>query len=424
MNKKIKSILTIVVLGMAGGSIYCLPYLKYVFYDQMINTMHISGSQLGLMITVYSLACTVIQIPGGIISDRISSKLSIFWSLLITSGLTILYAFIPGSYGLSLVIWFLMAFTTIFLCWPAIMKTIRFLGEDIGGGTAYGIYYAINGLTGGLVNMIALHVYGSFTSTDTGFFWAVIVIAAFTLIIPFVLMVLLRDYKEPTAEPGAEKPKAADVKAALKNSTVWIISITLFCVYTVYIAVTYFNPYLTSQFGISESFSGNLTIIRQFLFMALAPITGLIADKLFHSTLKWFLVGLTLVFVTIAGILFLGDSGSLGLVITLTLITAFFMCGLYSVMYSIMGECNIPAKVAGTAISIVSVVAFLPDSIMHTLFGKLIDSYGSTGYHYIFILMMGMCVLSFVGITVLLARVKKMKQAPAPVAPIAAEPAK
>ena len=410
MNKKVKSIITIFVLGMAGGSIYCLPYLKYIFYDQMIQTMHISDAQLGLMISVYSLACTIIQIPGGIISDRVSSKLSIFWSLLITSGLTILYAFMPSNYGMSLAIWFGMAFTTIFLCWPAIMKTIRFLGEDIGGGTAYGKYYAVNGLTGGLVNMLALRVYGGFDSPDKGFFWAIIVIAAFTLIIPFVLMALLHDYKEPTAATAAEKPKAADVKAALMNPTVWIISMTLFFVYGVYISITYFNPYLTSVFGISESLSGNLSIVRQFLFMALAPLTGLVADKLFHSTLKWFRVGLVIVFAVIGGMYLMGSSASATLIMGLTLVTSFFMCGLYSVMFSIIGECNVPAKVAGTAISIVSVVAYIPDMFIHTMYGKFIDTYGKQGYSYIFIIMLVMCVLGFLGISYLVARKKNMEK--------------
>lgn len=410
MNKKIKSIITIFVLGMAGGAIYCLPYLKYVFYDQMIDTMHISDAQLGLMISAYSLACTIIQIPGGIISDRVSSKLSIFWSLLITSGLTILYAFMPSNYLLSLGIWFAMAFTTIFLCWPAIMKTIRFLGENIGGGTAYGIYYAVNGLTGGLINMLALHVYGRFASKDTGFFWAVIVIAAFTLVIPFILMFLLRDYKEPSAASPAEKPKAADVKAALMNPTVWIISLTLFFVYGVYISVTYFNPYLTSVFGVSESFSGNLTIIRQFLFMALAPLTGLVADKLFHSTLKWFRVGLVLVFLTIGAIFIFGNSVSVSIMISLTLLASFFMCGLYSVMFSIIGECHVPAKVAGTAISIVSVVAYIPDMFIHTMYGNFIDRFGKHGYSYIFIIILVMCALGFLGIAYLAGRIKRLSK--------------
>lgn len=31
---KLKNILTLIVLGMCGGTIFLLPYLKYVFYNQ------------------------------------------------------------------------------------------------------------------------------------------------------------------------------------------------------------------------------------------------------------------------------------------------------------------------------------------------------------------------------------------------------
>ena len=56
MNIKFSNILTIIVLGMAGGAIYCLPYLKYVFYDQMLLNMGITDSQCGLLMTVYAIA--------------------------------------------------------------------------------------------------------------------------------------------------------------------------------------------------------------------------------------------------------------------------------------------------------------------------------------------------------------------------------
>lgn len=106
----------------------------------------------------------------------------------------------------------------------------------------------------------------------------------------------------------------------------------------------------------------------------------------------------------------MGSSASATLIMGLTLVTSFFMCGLYSVMFSIIGECNVPAKVAGTAISIVSVVAYIPDMFIHTMYGKFIDTYGKQGYSYIFIIMLVMCVLGFLGISYLVARKKNMEK--------------
>lgn len=51
MNSKLRKYLTIIALGLAGGSIYFLPYIKYVFYDAQISTMGITNTQSGLMLT-------------------------------------------------------------------------------------------------------------------------------------------------------------------------------------------------------------------------------------------------------------------------------------------------------------------------------------------------------------------------------------
>ncbi|MFS0780263.1 MFS transporter [Bacillus sp. 1P06AnD] len=408
MKSKHRDLLTIIFLGMAGGSIFTLPYLKYVFYEQMLDAMHISGQQIGMMITVFAIACTINQIPGGIISDRISSRKTILWSLFTTCILIVAFAFTFTTYFAALIIWFLLAFTTIFLCWPAVTKTVRAHSKEIGSGTAFGIYHAVCGLTGAIINLIALHVYSLFPSPEQGFLYALIVLASYTIIIMFALTYLLRDEREGKGNvcPG-EQVRLADVKNVLASPTIWLISSILFCTYTIYIAVTYFNPYLIQTFHITEKLSGNLTIIRLYVFTMLAPISGMLADRLFHSTLRWFIVGLGAVFMAVGSIYLFESTLSAPVAIALTLIAALFMVGLYCIMYSIINECRIPDNVSGTAIGIISVFAFLPDLIAHTLFGKLIDMYGTGGYHYIFMIMLILSVVTCSCTIILLRSVKK-----------------
>lgn len=38
-NEKARYWLSLLSLGFMGGTIYLLPYIRYVFYDQMIGTM-------------------------------------------------------------------------------------------------------------------------------------------------------------------------------------------------------------------------------------------------------------------------------------------------------------------------------------------------------------------------------------------------
>lgn len=65
-NDKARYWLSLLSLGFMGGTIYLLPYIRYVFYDQMIGTMSITDTQLGLLSTVYACVVSISAIPGGI----------------------------------------------------------------------------------------------------------------------------------------------------------------------------------------------------------------------------------------------------------------------------------------------------------------------------------------------------------------------
>lgn len=410
---KFKNILTLIVLGMCGGTIYLLPYLKYFFYNQMADATGLSGQQLGFLVTMYAVINLFVLLPGGILADRLSSKKCIFFSLLGTSALTVLYAFTYKSYAMSLVIWGALSFSTIFVAWSAIMKTVRGVGAQA-VGTAYSIYYASNGLTGAFGSFCVLWVYKALATGDqathhSAFFWAVIVVAILTAIVPFLLLYLLRDYRETTDQGEQNQlPTLKDSIAVLKMPSIWLIAVILFCTYSLYVGMTFFTPYLTYAFHVSDETSGTLTIIRSFIFMSLTPLTGLFADKIAKSTLRWFLIACPLVALPLAGVLWLGDAQSMKVaVIVLTMVAAFFVCSLYASMFSIVSECRIPMSIAGTAIGLVSIFSYTPDIVMQPLFGHFVDV---NQYSNIFLTLVVMALVSF-GVAAFLAWRNKRPEA-------------
>lgn len=74
MESKARKYLTIIALGLAGGSIYFIPYVKYVFYDAQIAAMGINNTQSGLLLTMYTIGNMVLYIPGGYLADKVSTK--------------------------------------------------------------------------------------------------------------------------------------------------------------------------------------------------------------------------------------------------------------------------------------------------------------------------------------------------------------
>ncbi|SHI42852.1 Nitrate/nitrite transporter NarK [Dethiosulfatibacter aminovorans DSM 17477] len=388
MNNTIKKYLTIFALSLSGGSIFMLPYIKYVFYDHQIEVMGITNQQSGLLLSMYAIGCMALYIPGGIIADRFSAKKCIFWSLTSTTVLALLYAF-TFNYQLSLVIWLLLAVTTCFVFWTALMKTLRMAGSDEEQGRIFGIYYAGNGITGAVVNSLALWASTKGADPRGSLFNAVMVMAAATAIAAVLIKIFLKDDKEDRAESDdSEKFDFGAVTTLIKNPIVWIFSLIIFCGYSLYSSTSYFTPYLTDVVGISPEQSGVFSIIRTYVFMLLAPIGGFLADKVFKSTSKWFMVAFTVLAILFWGVLRIPEGTNPTLISIITLLPGAFGLALYGILFSIIGEAKIPVTVTATAVGIASIIGYTPDLFMSAMFGTWLDKYGNGGYGYIFTFLM------------------------------------
>ncbi len=385
MNSKLKKYMTIIALGLAGGSIYFLPFVKYVFYDAQIAAMGISNTQSSLLLTMYSIGNTILYIPGGILADKISSKKALVVSLLSTAVLGLIYAF-TMNFVIAMIVWLGLSFSTAFVFWSALMKAVRLAGTEEEQGFTYGLYYACNGLSGALTNAIALQVY-KMAGGDMrgGFVRAVIAGCAVSAVAGILLLFLLDDKKEdPNAESDEPKFEIRDAGKLLKKPVVWFTSIAIMCAYGYYSCMSYFTPYLTEVVGASVEGSGLITIIRTYLLLLLAPVGGILADKVFKSTCKWLTVAFLLLAASFAVVMALPSSISVTVAMLYTLIPGAICTMMYSVVFSVVSEAGIPRAMTGTVIGLASIIGYLPDSIYNILFGRWLDAHGIVGYDYIF----------------------------------------
>ncbi|SHI33277.1 Sugar phosphate permease [Dethiosulfatibacter aminovorans DSM 17477] len=385
MNSKFSKYLLIVTLGLAGGSIYFLPYIKYVFYDAHIACMNISNTQSGLLMTAYTIANMILYIPGGIIADRVSTKKALIFSCLGTSALVFLYSFNMENFAISMLIWMGLAFSTGFVIWASLLKTIRIIGTEKEQGFLYGLYYSCNGIAATIINILAVYVFQTGIDMKAGYFRACIFGGFVPIVVSIILMVLLKDEDcIPSVEDGEPKFHMADVSQLLKNPVVWIISIIVFCGYGFYMSVSYFTPYLTEVVGISMVDSGFLSAIRTYLLLLLAPVGGLLVDKCFKSTSKWLCVSFVILSGLFGAVLLLPADINPQLASIYTLIPGALVMMSYGVITSIVSEVGIPKAMTGTVIGIISIVGYMPDSIYSIMFGNWMDKYEAGGYNLIF----------------------------------------
>ena len=97
-----------ILLILAAGTVYKVPYLKSVFYDQLVASLDITNTQLGILSSFYAGVKMLIYIPCGIIADRLDTKKCLVFSLLGEGILTGVYALLP-SFGILELIQALLA---------------------------------------------------------------------------------------------------------------------------------------------------------------------------------------------------------------------------------------------------------------------------------------------------------------------------
>ena len=386
MESKARKYLTIIALGLAGGSIYFIPYVKYVFYDAQLAAMGINNTQSGLLLTMYTIGNMVLYIPGGYLADKVSTKKALIISLVATSVLTWVYAF-SLNFVVSMIIWLGLSFSTAFVFWSALMKAVRIVGTEEEQGFMYGLYYACNGIAAALTSFISLYAYNTAgEDIKSGFVRGVNASGVVVLIAAICLVFLMiEDAGKVTTESDDDKISLPMVGKVLKSPVVWILSIVILCGYGLKSSVSYFNPYLTEVVGVSAVNSGIFSIINNYLLLLLAPVGGILADKVFKSTCKWLSVSFVILAVLFGGVLLIPSDISPMVASIYTLLPGAVTMMMYGVVFSSVSEAGISRTMTGTVIGISSIIGYLPDSIYSVIFGKWLDNKGAAGYTNIFI---------------------------------------
>lgn len=397
MESKARKYLTIIALGLAGGSIYFIPYVKYVFYDAQIAAMGINNTQSGLLLTMYTIGNMVLYIPGGYLADKVSTKKALIISLVATSVLTWVYAF-SLNFVVSMIIWLGLSFSTAFVFWSALMKAVRIVGTEEEQGFMYGLYYACNGIAAALTSFISLYAYNTADEDiKSGFVRGVNASGVVVLIAAICLVFLMKeDAGKVTTESDDDKISLPMVGKVLKSPVVWILSIVILCGYGLKSSVSYFNPYLTEVVGVSAVNSGIFSIINNYLLLLLAPVGGILADKVFKSTCKWLSVSFVILAVLFGGVLLIPSDISPMVASIYTLLPGAVTMMMYGVVFSSVSEAGISRTMTGTVIGISSIIGYLPDSIYSVLFGKWLDNKGAAGYTNIFIFLVASGILGAV----------------------------
>lgn len=412
-------IFLLVLVSMGSSIIYSPAYLKYVFYNQLLEALQITDGQLGKVTAAYALTATICYLPSGILADKIRVRILGWVGFGGTALLTYLYAMVPSiaasqgsevAYGILYFIHIAMGVTTILIWWGIRFKLIRLISdgdEDYAKkiGFSYGVYGAA-GLIMGVINAAILN----YLHHSVGLGVQVLLTFLATVILVLGLLTFLW-VPRFTGEIGAGNAgfSLAVVGRALSLPVVWIAAIGLFLVYFFYSNMYFITPYFTDIIGADQATTDMVSVVRTYGVTLLSgPIFGILATKS-KSPSKVIFAGSLIAAAVLTTINVVPSSPSIIMIVAgLQMLLAFIANGVFGICSSQLSEGRVPLSVFGTATGLLSVIGFFPDTICPVWFGGIIDAAKAkhaetgniadlaAGYHTIFWYMAGAAVLAAV----------------------------
>ena len=386
----------IILLAFFGRAIANVPYMREVYYDQVIEVLHINNTQLGILSSAVGIASIFGYFFGGILADRFSSKKIIMLSGMLGGIITLWYASFP-SFSMLIAIHAAIALDGTLLFWAAYVRILRLIGTKEDQGKNYGFAEGIRSFIGIILPMICTTLMAQSTLIATGFRNVLIFYAASyfaTSILGFFLLVDVSDSEEKEEKV---KYSGKDYLALLKTPGLWLVAFLIFGTYTVFSLQTYSTPYMTNVCGMSMKTVSTIASIRQYgIGLAAMPIMGIVADNMIKSPAKTCLIGACALLPCALGMLLCPSSMQIILVV-LILVIGFLAQGIRGVYYATQDEAKIPIHLAGAAAGIISTIGFSPDAFIFAQVGGWLDKYSpEQAYRMIWIYMMVGCAIAII----------------------------
>ncbi|KPB72301.1 MFS transporter [Pseudomonas cannabina] len=391
----------LMLLVLAAGAIYPILYLRQVYQTTMLEVFQIDHSQLGYLYSMLGTIFLLSYLPSGWLADRIAPRFLIFFSLVATGVLGLWYSTVPSMTGL-MIIFGCWGLTTGLTFWASVLKRVKMIAHHTEQGRFFGILDGGRGLVEALLATVALALFAFATeshgqSSSEGF-KQVVYLYAFTCIAIGCVLVLVEDPASLQDTAAVEKGKynlLSDLMTLAKIPELWLVTAIVFCGYHLFWATYSFSDYLQGN-GMTAIMAGTITTLKLWM----RPIGGLgggfLGDR--FSNISVLIVALTLATLAMVGLIVFPAINSLGLLIGTVIFIGLMAYAIRGLYWAILDTCNIPLRITGLAIGIVSVIGYLPDAFIPLINGYLTEHFpGAPGYRLYF------GYIAFVGLLGILA---------------------
>lgn len=359
--------------------------MKGTFYNVLKEALALTDLELARIWSVFGVVGTISYISGGYLTDRISPRKIVTAALCISGILHIWVSFVP-CYPLILCISALMGLTAVFAFFPASSKVLSFLGNEGHSGSIFGLYYALEGLGGMVINLTGTRIFEATASAGAAFCFVTRAFAALNFIAAIGVTVCLP--KTGASAMSGSRISLEQLRGGLlKRKEVWLIAMIMLCNFWSYCTITYITPYLTELFAMPEKYALLLGVVR---INVLALLAGIIFGRLTDwkgSAVN--VIGKTMILqvMILAGIasnhLLVG---SVSIAVLLTTIFSFAATGVKVISLVMISECHFSAAMTGTVIGVVCFIGYSPEAFTYPVVGWFVEGQKDAGYLIMFVI--------------------------------------
>jgi nitrate/nitrite transporter NarK len=381
---KINRWVIIIILGIASGLTFLLPYyFKYLFieFEYKYSISSVSFKQI---YTFYGFVTLLSYIPGGYLADKYSARKLISFSLLL-SGITGLFTTLNLSFPGLVIAFSVFAISNTLLFWVSSVKLILNLGNKYESGRILGVFEGSKGIAG----VIFAILYFFFIIPEKfGIDFIILTYSILNILLGILIWYLFRDLKELSSPP-------MEIPEIIKNKKIWIIGILIFFNYILYSNMVYTNNYLYDLYRFSETTIILFAYLRIYaLKIIIGPLSGYFVDKL-GSAMKLFMLTFFLyIFTEIVFISTPSNAELISFIVFNTIIITILSLVFNTIFFALIPEFNLPIN--GKIIGFISVIGFLPDIFYYKIGSNLIKTHGPLAYKYFFLLNISTAIMGLI----------------------------
>lgn len=382
---------------------YAILILTYIFvyFDRvapavvapdLVKEFTLNASQLGLLSALYFYPYAAMQIPSGILADRLGPRLSVSIFFMVAAAGTAMFGLAP-TYNIALLGRALMGIGVAVVYLPIVRLVMNwFRPREF--TTLIGLM-----LTWGNVGAVLAAAPLAFLAGAVGwrnsFFYLGMVMVILAVVnffflknspkdagLPSMSEIDGIDYYDTKGAPVVKIPMGQSLKLIFANPNYKWISIYMFVIYGSIMGFQglWSVPFLIDVYGVTKQMAGNLIMFWAIGFAVGAPIFGWLTDKFLGSPKKALLLGAFGYMICWLPFLFFAKSISVGALYPLIFILGVFCSSYVAGVTHITTD--LPKSIGSTAAGMINIWCFVGGAVYQQIIGKMLDGYTKVDGHF------------------------------------------